>query len=339
MNIPNDTGYPYRLLKYVEYHMSVPPIEPATIIPFCERNHLTEDECVLLAWYNSLCYCAPTALFLLRMLPNPLESSIEDFWSTHKENLLFVSARRYVKNMDWFIPLMKNFCASVSQYSTPSNWLKNIVSNARDAETAYTAVYSYLVKWQYMGRFSVELFTDMLVHMWDKNLISIPFSSNRAVFEWEDGSNVTSGLLNMFYRDDEADLYDKTHKVTAEQKTFLNEKIAEVQQAIKYYYPDEDVGVSVITPKICSWRNLFKGKRYGGYHHDRQLEQLIHYEAAYPDCGLWKEIYAIRQQHFPKALLGEWCGWSGVRKERKTLWLREGKTGVEDIYDGCFDCN
>lgn len=126
--------------------------------------------------------------------------------------------------------------------------------------------------------------------------------------------------------------------MTKEQKEFLNEKIAEVQAAIKYYYPEEDVGVSVVTPKICSWRNLFKGKRYGGYHHDRQLEQIKHYEACYPGDPLWKELYKIRELTFPKTLLGEWCGWSGIRKERKTLWLREGKTGVEDIQDEQTDC-
>lgn len=338
MNIPNDTGYPYRLLKYVEYHMSVPPIEPATIIPFCQRNNLTEDECILLAWYNSMCYCAPTALFLLQSLPEPQTANIEKFWKTHKKNLLFVSARRYVKNMDWFLPLMKRFCGSVSQYSCLTEWLGDIVTNKNSPEEAYAEVYRFLMKWEYMGRFSVELFTDMLVHLWDARLISVPFSSNQAEFDWEDGSNVTSGIFNMFYRDEEAESYDKTHKVTAEQKEFLNEKIKEVQAAIKYYYPKEDVGVSVITPKICSWRNLFKGKRYGGYHHDRQLEQLRHYEKNYPDNPLWKEIYAIRECCFNKNLLGEFCGWTGVRKERKALWLTEGKTGVEDVYEQADRC-
>lgn len=165
MNIPNDTGYPYRLLKYVQYHMSVPPIEPATIIPFCQKNNLTEDECILLAWYNSMCYCAPTALFLFTHLPNPTEDMIETFWKTHKENLLFVSARRYVKNMDWFVPLLKNFCASVKKHPNLGSWLKSVVSSAKGPEEAYSAVYSYLIRLQYMGRFSVELFTDMLVHI------------------------------------------------------------------------------------------------------------------------------------------------------------------------------
>jgi hypothetical protein len=339
MNIPNDTGYPYRLLKYVEYHMSVPPIEPATIIPFCKRNSLTEDECILIAWYNSMCYCAPTALFLFTCIPKPNKDLAKRFWEYNKENLLFVSARRYVKNMDWFVPLMERFCSETENFTSLSDWLKRICVGSESSEESYEKIYRYLMKWPYMGRFSVELFTDMLVHMWDENLISVAVSSNNTEFDWEDGRNVTSGLLNMFYRDEEADLYDKTHRVTEEQKLFLNEAIKEVQAAVKYYHPEQDVGVSVITPKICSWRNLFKGKRYGGYHHDRQLEQLRHYARVYPDYSLWGEIFSIRQQIHPRNLLGEWCGWEGVRKERKTLWIREGKTGVEDIYDTQqFDC-
>ena len=327
MNIPNDTGYPYRLLKYVQYHMAVPPIEPATIIPYCIKNHLSEDSCILIAWYNSMCYCSPTAILLMNLLPNPQNVDLTNFWHRHKKNLLFVSARRYVKNMDWFVPLLSQFVKDTDGKSY-SAWLKSIC-NSNDGTKNYELLYEYLNHWQYMGRFSIELVMDMLVHMYDKNLLSIPFSSNQAEFNWNDGSNVTSGLLNMFYEDDKADQYDKTHSVPDEWIPFLNEKIKEVQQAIKYYYPEQDVGVSVITPKICSYRNLFKGRRYGGYHHDRQLEQLIHYESVYPNLPVWKEIYKIRFDCFPHKFLGELGGWKGIRKEREKLWLMEGLTGVE----------
>lgn len=313
--------------------MSVPPIEPATIIPYCKQHKLSPDECVLIAWYNSLCYCAPTALFLFQSLPKPENEDLSKFWVEHKSKLLFVSARRYVKNMDWFIPLMVRFLTD-TKGKTLSEWLERI-SGSGSSQEKYNHIYDYFKDWKYMGRFSTELFTDMIVHMSDENLIKIKVSSNQTKFDWEDGSNVTSGLLNMFYRDDEADLYDKTHKVSEETKLFLDNKIKEVQAAIKYYFPEQDVGVSVITPKICSWRNLFKGKRYGGYHHDRQLEQLIHYEKEYPNTNLWKEIYEVREHNFPKSLLGEHMGWNGIRKERKTLWINQGKTGVEEIYVNC----
>ena len=333
MNIPNDTGYPYRLLKYVQYHMSVPPIEPATIIPFCQNHKVTENGCILIAWYNSLCYCAPTALFLFSTLVDTSPEFVEKFWEIHKENLIFASARKYVKYKGRFANLMNTFHEDTKPYDSLYDWLKHLCIGANSSEENYNKVYKHMLKYNEMGRFSVELFTDMLVHMWDAGLISIPMSSNNTEFNWENGLNVTSGLLNMFYRDDEADEYDKTGKVTQEQKEFLNEKIKELQAAIRYYFPQENVGVSVITPKICSWRNLFKNKRYGGYHHDRQLEQIRHYEACYPDCGLWKDLYGIRKQIHHESLLGEIGGWNGVRKERKKLWTTQGKTGVESIYE------
>lgn len=325
MVIPNDKGYPYRLLKYVEYHMSVPPIEPATILAYCKMKKLNKEECLWLAWYNSMCYCSPTALFLF----NNLDKDYCKFWESEKDKLLFVSARRYVKNMNWFVPLMNQFVSKVHEYGSCYDWLKSLTSNS--SEDNYQKVYNELIKWQYMGRFSVELFTDMIVQMYQKGLIDIPFTSNDCDFNFHDGSNVTSGLLNMFYRDEEADQYDKTHIVSKELEQELWCMLKEVQSAIAYYHPEQNVGISVITPKICSWRNLFKGKRYGGYHHDRQLEQLIHYQSQYPNNSLWDDLYDLRSKEFNHNLLGELGGWKGIRKERKRLWLDHGLTGVENV--------
>lgn len=324
MIIPNDTGYPYRLLKYVEYHMSVPPIEPATILAYCLKNKVDQESCLWLAWYNSMCYCSPTALFLY----NNVREDYKKFWETEKDKLLFVSARRYVKNMDWFIPLMDQFISKIQEHGSCYNWIEDLCKY--NSEQNYREVYQELIKWQYMGRFSVELFTDMLVQMYEKNLIDIPLTSENCKFDFRDGSNVTSGLLNMFYRDEEADEYDKTHSVSKELEIELWGMLKEVQSAIKYYHPEQNVGISVITPKICSWRNLFKGKRYGGYHHDRQLEQIIHYQTVYPNNPLWNELYDLRKREFKECLLGEIGGWKGIRKERTKLWIEKGLTGVED---------
>ncbi len=328
MIIPNDMGHPWRLNKFVEYQHKVPPIGPATYLAFANETELSEDDCILLAWYNSMSYCEITAIYLLKelRLDQIQQNTVENFWRDNKEKLIFASARRYVKNMDWFCPLMNTFVESVNK--NPTDWLYSIAGDGTPQQR-YKNVYNYLIKWKFMGRFSVELFMDALVQFSRENLISVRFQAED--FEWKKGSNITSGMLNMFYYDDLAEEYDKTGKLKDSTIILLNELIVEVQKAVKSAYPEQDVSISVITPKMCSWRNLFKGTRYGGYHHDRQLEQLLHYTTVYPEDILWKYLFGLRKRIFVPELLGELNGWTGIRKERKKLWLTKGLTGVEVV--------
>ena len=84
--------------------------------------------------------------------------------------------------------------------------------------------------------------------------------------------------------------------------------------------------------KICSFRNLFKASRYGGFHHDRELGVLREYEKTLPQYeDLWDRVFRLRRAMFDERFLGELHNWNGIRKERKKLWLEKGLTGVE--YD------
>jgi exoribonuclease II len=134
------------------------------------------------------------------------------------------------------------------------------------------------------------------------------------------------------YKDNLADKFDKglmtsleINKISKE----LNNKVLEVKQEIYKTY-NKEIETSMFVTKLCSFRNLFKNNRYGGYHHDRQLEYLIRYNNSFPEKKeLWKKILNYRKINFKKTLLGELNGWRGVRKNRKKLWTQTGYTGVE----------
>jgi len=327
MNIPGDTGHPWRLRKFVEYQHAVPPIGPATYLEWAKVWKYSPDECVKLAWFNSLSYCELTALFLLHRLP--LGTDYAEFWRRNKSRLIFASARMYVKNMDWFFPLMDKFSEVVCA-NGPYGWLSMLVGREGDPQRAYQIVYKELMRWPYMGRFSVELFTDAIVQMSREGLLGPSLRFEADTLEWKKGASVTSGLLNIFYQDDAADIFDKTGKLEDRYIVFLDRAIVKVAEEIERRHPEQDTSISVITPKLCSWRNLFKGRRYGGFHHDRQLEQLRHYQEAYPKDPLWKRVENLRRRIFVPELLGEVGGWDGIRKERKRLWLDRGLTGIEE---------
>lgn len=151
-----------------------------------------------------------------------------------------------------------------------------------------------------------------------------------ATLDWKNCSNLTSGTYNIFYEDEKANEYDRTGVVTDLEKAYLTLKIKQIQKRIAETYPEQNNEISVFVGKICSFRNLFKGARYGGFHHDRQLGVLKNYEAAFPEFDdLWRHCYEIRREIYPHKLLGELNGWDGIRKDRKKLWLTKGLTGVE----------
>lgn len=327
MIIPNDTGAPFRLNKFVEYQHCVPPIHPVTLLAYAEHNQIGVDNIVMLAWLISVTYCEITALFLFEVLDWSIitRAHLESFWRREKSRLIFNSARRYAKNMDWVVSLLWDFLALTERQ--PYAWLNSITGeNSLDN---YNHVWSAVKEVRYTGRFAADLFLELLMWAYRKKLLPIPFAEPERI-NWRTDSNITSGLMNVLYLDSEADEFDRSRRVDLQLIPALDRGILNVQKAIRRVYPEQEASLPLVQTKLCSFRNLFKGTRYGGFHHDRQLENLLAYQRNYPDYSLWAEIFEIRKEQFEAGLLGEVGGWTGIRRARKKLWLLEGRTGVED---------
>lgn len=329
-NIPGDTGKNWRLNKYCEYQATVPPINPITYTEYARKNKLSKDDCVYLGWLNSTCYSAETAIFMFNQLPlKDLNGALcKGFWEKYKSYLYFISARQYAKNMDWFVPLVKEFVKIFGK--SPYNKIKSMLTS--DAEENYDKLFNLVNSLKFMGRFSTDLFLESLVHMSYHGLLD--FNLEYPDFSWKNGSNITSAIFNIFYEDEKANSFDKYRTVSKEEEIWLNKKLQIIQKAIQEKYPEQNSDISEITPKLCSFRNLFKGSRYGGFHHDRQLEILNDYKKTLPEFNcIWDELFEIRKSQFNEKLLGELNGWNGIRKDRKKLFLTQGLTGIEGIID------
>lgn len=319
-HIPGDTGKNWRLNKFVEYQHEVPSIHYRILGEYTKKYIQDKDTAVMMCWYMSCTYNEVTCVLLENLLSNS-KMSIEDFWKKYKPVLDFGSSRKYAKNMDWFPELITQFKSKTK--NKPYKWLKHFPSG----EQGYKSMFKSLQKMTYVGRFAAELFMESVLYLNDY------FGTNYvepSKLDWKNCSNLTSGLLNIFYMDEEANLYDKTKKLPVSED-YLTEKLKTVQSAIYCAYPEQrNDGINLFVGKICSFRNLFKNSRYGGFHHDRELGVLREYEKVLPEyCMLWEKIFNLRLEMFDPRFLGELGGWDGVRKERKKLFLTTGRTGVE----------
>lgn len=324
-NIPNDTGHTWRLKKFVEYQHEVPSIHYRTLGEYVKQHTLSVDDAVMLCWYCSMTYNEVTSILLHKMIDwrslKPKE--LVEFWDKYKPVLDFGSSRKYAKNMDWFVPLMKSFMSMIKR--KPYLWLKSFERD--NPEETYKALEKQLRSVQYCGRFATDIFMECVLYLSEYLDFNI---AEPLRCDWKNMSNLTSGLLNIFYRDEEADLFDKEGTIGVPVE-WLQEKLLEVQACIKETYPEQDCDIPMFIGKICSFRNLFKNARYGGFHHDRQLGVLREYEKTLPEQQhTLDEIFLLRSKMFHRRFLGEFGGWDGIRKERKKLWLTKGLTGVED---------
>lgn len=317
-HIPNDDGKEYRIKKFVEYQHEVPSIHYRFLGNWIKKYRYDPERTIKMCWLMSVTYNEITCVLIDEIGIPP-----ERLWELYGERLDFGSSRKYAKNMGWFVPLMNSF--SVETRGFPYEWL--LSKRQISPFETYKNIQRALLSMDYVGRFSADLFLESVAYL--KDYIGIQVEEPLKI-DWKNCSNLTSGIFNIFYEDERAEKYEKTRCLSRRDYDDLSTYLSIIQQEIKRSYPGQDNSIAMFIGKICSFRNLFKGTRYGGFHHDRELGVIKKYEKDFKEYQyLLKKCYELRAEIFPKRFLGEFCGWSGIRKERKKLWLRTGFTGAE----------
>lgn len=322
-HIPNDDGVSYRLKKFVEYQHNVPSIHYRFAGEWAKKKGFGKDRAIQLCWYLSATYNEITAI-LIDYLVNEQRLSYKEIWQRYGERLDFGSARKHAKYNGRFLSLMKSWTELT--HNRPCEWLKAICTG--DAQSNYGIISGAVRNLPNVGRFAADIFLEGLAYLQAEIGLSI---TEPIIIDWDNGANLTSGIFNIFYVDGKAQAFEHGERLTKSDKVFLSNGLAAIQKAIQETYPCQDSEIQSFIGKICSFRNLFKGARYGGFHHDRQLGVIRAYQAAIPNFDdLWEDTLKLRKEMFPHHLLGELNGWDGIRPERKKLWLREGLTGAEE---------
>ncbi len=321
-NIPHDNHKDYRLKKFVEYQHEVPATDFRFVCEFVDIFKLTQDEIVYIFWLLACTYSEISAVFLFVFFKK-YDVDYNDFWLKYKEKINFGSARKWVKYKDIFAELMYEFDnVTNKEYFA---WVKQYIQDT--PEKTYISIHNHLEKIKHCKRFASDLFMQVFVHRPDY----FGFQCKQPIcLDWKNCANLTSGIYNIFYQDKKANDFDKLGTIPAGDEVYLSKKLLEIQAKIARTYPDENPDIYNFITKICSFRNLFKGARYAGFHHDRELGVLIEYEKNFPEFEqLWAVCYQIRKKIFQHRFLGELHNWNGIRPERKKLWLKYGLTGAE----------
>lgn len=330
LHIPGDTGGGWRIKKFGEFAHKVRAVDPLMLEEYYRRHNLSLDTTLDLFWLLSSTYSEITAIVILNQLKRLKDHTPEDinsYWKEYKPLLKFGSSRRYAKSLDWFPHLIQDW--NTFTHKSPSTWFKSFLDNSTPAES-YRNLYKFLESRKFMGRFSVELFLLNFTYFRQDKLWNIELSE-ATTFNWREYSNETSGLLNLFYMDEKADEFDKSHTLDQSTFDFLNKANSVLQTYLKDTYGEYDAQPLIYMPRICTFRNFCKERRYVGFHHDRQLSFIKNYEKHFGVTPLIKEFYDIRKSIYPIKLLGELNGWLAPRSALNHTFLRTGFIGVEEI--------
>jgi hypothetical protein len=311
MNIPNDTGGTWRWNKLVElYHLEDriqdDPSPSMVLAWWADNNFLLAEQKAWLAYLYGLTYSTTTAILIFRRFPRlrcvTSRRELREFWEENKQRLYFNRDRRYIKNNDQFVDAIAGLRKFEGKKLYPNLFLLT------DEQ-----IYQRIVKnWPYFGRHAAFLFFDAYSKMLNDGECSLSSISN-----WNEAHTIAEGLALATY-DDELYQRAKGKCLAAEDKQKLDALVAKLEEDCYANFTD-------LESTICAYSKLFKGTRYLGYYIDRFQEELIHARNnGYPKEDML-QLWEFRSKVSPSEFLGEYGGWSGIRKERCKLWLKEGK--------------
>lgn len=317
MLIPNDSGGIWRKNKLLEYIGAFPDEIGPLMRNHFKREHFTKDDMVWWVLLYSACYCMGTACILQKELDfrTVNKQQLDTFWANNKHRLIFQSDRRYIKNMNQFNDIVKEFIHRSKR--RPWQYLSQFIRDS--PEETYHALYKEVSSWKYYGRFGTILFLYNI-----NKLLGIPMDSDS--YDWKNGSTTTSAIFNAFYMDERADSFEKKAKLQPGDEDFLNSFLQKLIRKLKKAYPEKDWTVMGVTSDLCSYRKLFKQTRYLGYYVDRQQEELMWLEDRWPEYeNMWSLFWQLRKLCLEHSYLGELNGWFGIQKSRMAAWIERGE--------------
>ena len=306
-HIPGDKGENWRQKKFLEYAIGAPTVCHPTILTYAKENKWGKDEIVTAAFLHCLFYEELTAIYGVDKFSTDLNSACR-FWKSHTPHTN--PDKRRVITMNLYPEAIQSWL-SITE-GKPHEWVSQF-STRKDLRKGILRVKN-------IGGFSADLFENCIY--------AAGYPLDTRYPEWKTTPQLAIGMCHVLYMDNRANKFRSGKSITSKDESHLYTHFKELCKAMEEEYPGNPPDRWYT--KLCSWANLFRGTRYGGYHHDRQLENLHWYEIHFPDGKvIWKRVYKIRRHLWKHQMLGEINGWSGIRPERKKLWLKEGLTGVE----------
>lgn len=294
-----------RLIEFVNYHKNGDgECNNVVLKDWAERYCHGLQEKYELAYFFSITYCVESAIVLFKNKEN-IYRDITAWIKDNKDLIVFQSDRKYIRMKDSFYKVLENF----NNINSVDDFLDKV---QKEGTIILSRAIPYVSSWVMFGRFSAFLFLETFVELTGIQI-------ENTTIEWEKGNTATSGIMNVFGFDREADYFDKTGKLMLN-KEDMNKMLDIIIKAVQR--TGGNTNVTEIETSLCAYRKFYKASRYNGYYLDRMLEEIYYMNDNFPEIS--KELIDIRKKHFDSRYLGEISGWAGIRKQKKKEYIEKG---------------
>lgn len=245
-----------------------------------DKGH-SDVERIRLALFFAMTYSAPSAIVLSDMTDRGVVFN-DEWWNEHKFKMVFGPDRMRVKSNDMFLPAMSDW----RRLEATTN-LVDLFTQTNLPEINYSRACTMMENGiQYMGPFAAGLMVEAV-----RYLTGIPLEK-RAI-NWKESKSSRTGLFYAF----DIPSPDSSTSVSLAQALFDDL----VQAAIRL---DMHLDLFQIESTLCIYKNYLRGHRYVGYYLERQRQEIVKSEAAYPEVDLsW--IWGWRRKTFKREYLRE----------------------------------
>lgn len=272
------------------------------------------EERVWLAFLYGSTYCDATTLAIWQMLPLE-EANLESagkFWEEHKPGLLFVSDRRYVKNMNHF-PKMVGSYADLLVDCDYQN-VKSIVYSELSPSQKYEKLYDLLDNLWFFGRFSLFNLIEALGAMLRVKL--------RPSMDLRNAESARNGLCYAMGLDDQVTLHHKPSEAPIDYD-LLDAGLCGFEVELQFDNPEIDVDLFSVETALCGYKKLYWETRYLGYYVDRHCKGIKIAQDNFPEL-VFDPLWDFRSTHIHPFFRIEDDGMYDIRKDRLNIFNKYG---------------
>ena len=301
-----------RMDEFVTYHNGCDGECNGTLLAaWADTKNLETAERFDLSYMYALVYNIPSAIFMMREA-DAISSDVDRWVDENRRRLMFQSDRRWVA-------IKRRLNDALREFSSMLRGGEEYMSLVTQGdEIDVTTAIEETQGWYYFSRFAAYLFVETLAAVCHLRQVNSPR------FDFEHGDTATSGLMNVFGFDRDADEYDRTGKTRRELRERLDGMLEEACQRISE--SGGNPSQTCVETSLCAYRKFHKGTRYNGYYLDRQLGELVTYPMLNDDSiDYVNELYELRSELFPHWMLGECRSWDGIRNGMKKFYIRNGR--------------
>lgn len=295
-----------RMREFALYHRDGDGECNAVILKaYADKHGLDGHERFDLAYFFSVVYCVESGVILFQNRES-IRWDADSAAARLKPQMIFQSDRKYMGMRDCFVKALQ-FWARSNLEAQVGKFINNGVLMLEDATR-------HVQRWYMFGRFSAYLFLETYATLLDTPVTDM-------TIEWKHGDTATSGILNLFGHDAEAEEFDKKGRLL-----IPSERLDRYLERVKEYVAKTggDTNTTKLETSLCAYRKLYKASRYNGFYLDRMLAELVWYRKHPEHERLTEELFSLRGKLFPDELLGEKHGWNGIRSEAKKLYREYG---------------